>query len=436
MKQNNDWTDALRDRLRDAQAEPPADGWEKLAKELAASASASPTPERPTLARRWWPAAAAAAAVLVAVLLIGRPTTEKNPKVVLAEAIAPAEKTNENTLSDTQTAESMEDETAENITTLEEARDIIRQTLAANRTGASAETPATLQPAQTDTDDEGSTSTDTDTTPEETWLADASEGTVTHKADRTDLEETDRLEALESAADQKNSFIAVDPSLKGLVAGGPSSPTICFGLHNNMGSTATTNLAYAVPEPFQSSNYAHYSNYYSSSCAPQMRHANTKAASSEGMTIAHEPEINYSLSVSIQPAGWPIRLESGLVYTRLSSTVVTATNARRQSVELVGIPLYADWPFVHVWEHVNLYAGAGILAERCVRAQLGLSRMDERPFQFSLGARLGVEYAATEHLSLNVEPHLMYHVTETWLNTSRNQKPLAPTFSLGIRYTL
>lgn len=432
MKQNNDWTDALRDRLRDAQAEPPADGWEKLARELAAPAS--PMPHRPTLARRWWPAAAAAAAVLVAVLLIGRPTTDKNPESVLAESIAPTDNTGENAVSNSHTANSMEDETAESIATLEEARDVIRQTLADNRTGASAAPPATLQPAQTDTDDEEST--DTDTTPEETWLADASEGTVTHKADHTDMEETDRLEAWESAADQKNSFVVVDASLKGLVAGGTSSPTIRFGLHNNMGSATTTNLAYAVPEPFLPGNYAHYSNYYSSSSASQMRHGSTRADSPEGMTITHEPEINYSLSVAFQPSGWPIRLESGLVYTRLSSTVITPTNARRQSVELVGIPLYADWPFAHLWEHVNLYAGAGMLAERCVRAQLGLSRMDERPFQFSLGARLGVEYTATEHLSLNVEPHLMYHVTETWLNTSRNQRPLAPTFSLGIRYTI
>ncbi|MEF2792492.1 MAG: hypothetical protein U0N09_07050, partial [Alistipes dispar] len=66
MERNREWTDAVRSSLRDAEATPPAGGWERLERELAvAQEGASPAPSQRPAWRIYWPRIAAAAAVVL-----------------------------------------------------------------------------------------------------------------------------------------------------------------------------------------------------------------------------------------------------------------------------------------------------------------------------------------------------------------------------------
>ena len=92
MERNREWTDAVRSSLRDAEATPPAGGWERLERELAvAQEGASPAPSQRPAWRIYWPRIAAAAAVVLIGIVAGdlllRPDTVlKQEGVVITTA--------------------------------------------------------------------------------------------------------------------------------------------------------------------------------------------------------------------------------------------------------------------------------------------------------------------------------------------------------------
>ena len=94
MKPQKDWTEALRDQLKDAQVSPPADGWERLATPqpippLTGKETSHPSFWRSMGETTVW--LAAAAAVLAAVLIINpfgnsKEDAEMSPLPMLTEA--------------------------------------------------------------------------------------------------------------------------------------------------------------------------------------------------------------------------------------------------------------------------------------------------------------------------------------------------------------
>lgn len=148
----------------------------------------------------------------------------------------------------------------------------------------------------------------------------------------------------------------------------------------------------------------------------------------------HNPEYSLGLTVAVEPIQRFV-LESGIVWTTLSSQVITTASTREQRIQYLGVPLYAGWRFV---EHgaFSLIASAGATAERCLSARLGTWKQDERPWQFSVGAQMSIRYDLGHNFGLAFEPGVNYHLTETLLTTSRTDHPWSPTLRLTLQYTL
>lgn len=441
MKQNNDWTDALRDRLRDAQAEPPKDGWERLAQEL--SAPSAPV-QRPTLVRRWWPVAAAAAAVaLIAVLVINRPTTNDEPSPVLAEASPSATMASEEPTTLPQENELMADATIEAVEEAEpapaspvntRAEQAAKATEATNDKAASdkaaddkvasdkaASNKAADEEAAGNEGDDASSEGEA-ATQEQQEPQDKSHWTM--PSQRSNQPINDGSRPIVPSPTRRPSDYRLKSSERSLLALAFHESGHMMGDYNALNASG-----YGVGQPTYTGKECYY--FYTPSAATPKRGG---AYQNSDYQFVHQPEISFGLTALWSPFE-QVSFESGVVWSMLTTNVLSGNTNRVQQVTYLGLPLYADWHFAD-WRHFTFYVGGGGMVERCLSARLGSWKQDEKPWQYSVGARLGISYDATSSLSLRAEPHLQYHLTETSLTTSRTAHPLSASLRLSICYNL
>ena len=186
---------------------------------------------------------------------------------------------------------------------------------------------------------------------------------------------------------------------------------------------------YGIGQPTYTGKECYY--FYTPSAATPKRGG---AYQNSDYQFVHQPEISFGLTALWSPFE-QVSFESGVVWSMLTTNVLSGNTNRVQQVTYLGLPLYADWHFAD-WRHFTFYVGGGGMVERCLSARLGSWKQDEKPWQYSVGARLGISYDATSSLSLRAEPHLQYHLTETSLTTSRTAHPLSASLRLSICYNL
>lgn len=131
-----------------------------------------------------------------------------------------------------------------------------------------------------------------------------------------------------------------------------------------------------------------------------------------------------------------LSLESGLVYTLLRSDVRKpfASDDIAQQLHFVGIPLRVNWQFLHR-RGFHLYIGAGGQIEKCVYAKFGSKVVTEHGVQWSAFGVAGAEYRFGRTVGLYFEPELSYYFTQTELRTARTDDPLTLTLRLGLRFS-
>ena len=131
-----------------------------------------------------------------------------------------------------------------------------------------------------------------------------------------------------------------------------------------------------------------------------------------------------------------LSLESGLVYTLLRSDVRKpfASDDIAQQLHFVGIPLRVNWQFLHR-RGFHLYIGAGGQIEKCVYAKFGSKVVTEHGVQWSAFGVAGAEYRFGRTVGLYCEPELSYYFTQTELRTTRTDDPLTLTLRLGLRFS-
>lgn len=105
-----------------------------------------------------------------------------------------------------------------------------------------------------------------------------------------------------------------------------------------------------------------------------------------------------------------------------------------QRLHFVGIPLRLDWQYLERGR-LSLYIGAGGQVEKCVAARLDGQRIEERGVQWSLAAAAGVQCGLGGVVALYAEPEVSWYVNDTWLRTSRTDHPLSFTLRLGVRFS-
>lgn len=145
-------------------------------------------------------------------------------------------------------------------------------------------------------------------------------------------------------------------------------------------------------------------------------------------------------------------LESGLNYTYLYSELRSGANSYiedKQKLHYVGIPLKVQRS---IWNNsiFSLYTSAGGMMEKCVSGTVetvyvdGNTKknqeredLDVKPLQFSVLASLGVQANFNKHLSLYLEPGMIYYFDDnTDILTIRKDKPFNFNLQLGLRFNI
>ncbi len=425
MKQK-DWTEALRDRLKDAQIAPPAEGWEEPLPNTPLSppviGGQKPRKGVQPSPRRNWGWVAAAAAVLAVVVVVTTTDIFAPHKSGELAVISESQQVNEST-GQQEISENLE--IPENLTALARIEEPKVQGGLAKRAKRASQSPATASIAsenleKSDYSDYSENSDYSDNSDN----SDNSTPPAALPANAHSVQSTQSAQSAQSHTLQSSTLLA-DATPR---SAAKSHAPLTLGIRNAGANGGSTSVVPGSPV-FTNTNNARY--YYSMpvSSAPALRDVN------EGNYVFnHNPEYSLGLTVALEPIERFI-LESGLVWTTLSSQVVSFASTREQRIQYLGLPLYAGWRFI---EHgaISLSASAGATAERCLSASLGTWKQDERPWQFSVGAQMGIRYDLGHNFGLAFEPGVNYHLTETVLTTSRTDHPWSLSLRLTLQYTL
>lgn len=160
----------------------------------------------------------------------------------------------------------------------------------------------------------------------------------------------------------------------------------------------------------------------------------------------HDFPIKVGLTLRV-PLSQRFALDAGLSYARMRSELTFFTpEGRRESngvqqVNYLGVPvaLTAD-----LWQNRwwNVYASAGGEVAKSVkttwRATGGQSYdVDERPWQWSVSAAVGVQFNVTQHVGIYAQPSADYYFdNHSMVQTYYTDHPFMPALRMGVRVKL
>ena len=146
--------------------------------------------------------------------------------------------------------------------------------------------------------------------------------------------------------------------------------------------------------------------------------------------------LGLSLQYQLNPR---LALLSGISYTRLSSEFslpLYQNMGYSQRLHYVGLPLGVTW---QLWKasHFCFYLSGGTMVEKCVGVDVDGGYTGKKPWQWSVNAAAGAEYAFMSLLGAYLEPSLGYYFSDgTQLEHYYKEHPLAPSIEFGLRMHL
>lgn len=163
-----------------------------------------------------------------------------------------------------------------------------------------------------------------------------------------------------------------------------------------------------------------------------------------------KPSLPFSIGVTVRrKLNRTLGIETGLVYTRLSSDLVIESNRHSYDAVLnlhyLGVPVNLT---VDLWEknRLSLYASGGGMVEKGLRAVykqktlywddfMKKNRTDRiSGLQWSLNGGIGISYNFYREMNLYVEPGISYSFDCNQPVSRRTEDPLSFNLRLGVRY--
>ena len=169
------------------------------------------------------------------------------------------------------------------------------------------------------------------------------------------------------------------------------------------------------------------------------------------MEAQHEHQLPITIQLLLShPLSKRLSIETGLSYTRLSSTINTGSSQayiqERQRIHYLGVPLRLGWQW-YSKAHLSLYSSAGLMLELPIRSTTDVNHISNgtttyhnestlnAPNQLSTTLGIGLQYDFTPHLGIYLEPSLQYFFDDSNdIKTYRTEHPLSVTLPLGIRF--
>ena len=192
-----------------------------------------------------------------------------------------------------------------------------------------------------------------------------------------------------------------------------------------------------VFEKSDGNNYAHERSHSISSLTNMSKDDFTK--------IRHLPPLSFGLTVS-KNRGQKVIVESGLVYTFLSSQLEWEGFNVNQSLHYLGIPLNLTvnlWRFNQDW---NIYSSAGIIVDKGLQGIYRQENIIEKRIttvyrsvsgvQWSLNGAIGVNYRLGKVWGIYFEPRIGYSFNCKQPLSSRTEYPLYFGINIGFNFEL
>lgn len=148
-----------------------------------------------------------------------------------------------------------------------------------------------------------------------------------------------------------------------------------------------------------------------------------------------------------------LSIESGLLYTLLTSDLKYGSEshyiAGQQKLHYIGVPVNARYRVLS-WRAFDLYASAGVLAEKCVSGKVERDFVLDnhttqsenedvtvKPLQWSVNASAGLQFNITRAIGLYAEPGVSCYIDNgSPVETIYDERPLNFNLNVGLRFTL
>lgn len=429
MKQNKDWTDVMRNALRDAEVTPPADGWARLERELKA-----PAP-RISVLRRYWPRiAAAAAAVLIFVgggeLLLHENRSLGDKGFVIASATDSGSSAADNQTQPAGGIEALE----ESLRAIVPPQEVVQTASLPGEKTRVRQTVRTAHPATVIAQNVAQAVVAADVTDSRLQTVPENNAAESPQSEEANAQ---KQRAADASGEQKRTA----PKESAVSARTYPSTTSYYG----------DEIAFEQPKPRRQTSVSLFAagsvtsaGSVSAGPGPGLMMSDSPVGGSEGTmaqlkynyddySFEHHQPLSFGLSVRKEFAHG-LSLESGVNYTLLWADVRMKSSRQdiSQKLHFIGVPLRMNWQFLDTGRF-SLYVGAGGMVEKCVSAKFGSRAMDEPRVQWSVLGAAGAQYDLGGLVGLYFEPEVSYYFTETDLRTSRTDSPLSLTLRLGVR---
>ena len=401
-----DWIEQLRRKLDNYEVEPPPGLWEDICKQM----GLEPEPaSKKVLISRWWWAAAAVVLALVGFFVFNNPRSEQPLQAnAVSQKQAPEQLSGEEP--------SSEQTLAQLSSSQQSPKAIIFHHHISN--------PIIPEPAEEQepiTSEENSSYTE----PSETSQQEEPAKTQVQSMDDRSLIQT--VHQYQTSQDSPKTSASPNKWSVGLMASG--------GLLAANNSQRTEGVYYSQSIMGSVYDLSYMYNYNSvESC-----YAYTLI---EYVSKHHLPlRLGLSLQYQLNPR---LALLSGISYTRLSSefslslyhNISYSQIIYSQRLHYVGIPLGVTW---QLWKasHFRFYLSGGAMVEKCVSVDVDGGYTGKKPWQWSVNAAAGAEYAFMPSLGAYLEPSLGYYFSDgTQLEHYYKEHPLAPSIEFGLRMHL
>ena len=401
-----DWIEQLRRKLDNYEVEPPPGLWEDICKQM----GLEPEPaSKKVLISRWWWAAAAVVLALVGFFVFNNPRSEQPLQAnAVSQKQAPEQLSGEEP--------SSEQTLAQLSSSHKSPKAIIFHHHISN--------PIIPEPAEEQepiTSEENSSYTE----PSETSQQEEPAKTQVQSQDDRSLIQT--VHQYQTSQDSPKTSASPNKWSVGLMASG--------GLLAANNSQRTEGVYYSQSIMGSVYDLSYMYNYNSvESC-----YAYTLI---EYVSKHHLPlRLGLSLQYQLNPR---LALLSGISYTRLSSefslslyhNISYSQIIYSQRLHYVGIPLGVTW---QLWKasHFRFYLSGGAMVEKCVSVDVDGGYTGKKPWQWSVNAAAGAEYAFMPSLGAYLEPSLGYYFSDgTQLEHYYKEHPLAPSIEFGLRMHL